>query len=305
MASNHGSRALRRRRTIVFLALLLGVPAAVLVLRLVPWVRTSTPQHARVIDWVRRGPDGHDAWRVFGGNRCAGAPMMIPSDGFIGYGWDDAFFPGHHHTGFDIFSPDGQENVTPVFAAFDGLLTREADWRSAVIIRHPAFPADFAPLAQRPPAGGTIWTYYAHMASADGAASFVAPAFPPGTRDRPVRAGELLGHQGTWSGDPAKPVGLHLHFSIVEGVDAGVGTGFVEPGAAAAGGGYANETEIARTYDPAPFLGVTRDADGVLVCAEVAARARSGALYFAHAAAPAPFGDPPWTSSTVPPTRPP
>ncbi|MBK6768055.1 MAG: M23 family metallopeptidase [Ardenticatenales bacterium] len=252
MASNHGSRAPRRRRTIVGLALLLGVPAAVLLLRLAPWVRTSTPQHARVIDWIRRGPDGHDAWRVFGGNRCAGAPMMIPSDGFIGYGWDDAFFPGHHHTGFDIFSPDGQENVTPVFAAFDGLLTREADWRSAVIIRHPAFPPDFAPLDQRPPAGGTIWTYYAHMASADGATSFVAPAFPPGTRDRPVRAGELLGRQGTWSGDPAKPVGLHLHFSIVEGVDAG--------------GGYANETELATTYDPAPFLGVARDGDGVLVC---------------------------------------
>ena len=67
-----------------------------------------------------------------------------------------------------------------------------------------------------------------------------------------VRAGELLGHQGTWSGDPAKPVGLHLHFSIVEGVDAG--------------GGYANETAPANTYDPAPFLGVVRDGDGVLVC---------------------------------------
>ncbi|MCC7020988.1 MAG: hypothetical protein IT332_14590 [Ardenticatenales bacterium] len=252
MASDHGSRAPRYRRAIIGLAVLIGVPAVVLALRLVPWARTGAPQHARVIDWVRNGPGGHGAWRVYGGNRCTGAPMRIPSDGFIGYGWNDEIHPGRHHSGFDIFSPDGQENVTPVFAAFDGLLTREADWRSAVIIRHPAFPADFAPLARRPPAGGVIWTYYAHMASADGATSFIAPAFPPGTYDRPVRAGEMLGHQGTWSGDPAKPVGLHLHFSIVEGVDAG--------------GGYANETAPANTYDPAPFLGVVRDGDGVLVC---------------------------------------
>ena len=31
-------------------------------------------------------------------------------------------------------------------------------------------------------------------------------------------------------------------------------------------GGYANETDIDNTYDPAPFLGVTRNAAGVLTC---------------------------------------
>lgn len=247
----------RRRRRWLLVALIVLVPTVVLALRIAPWARTSAPQHARVIDWIRNGPGGHDAWRVFGGNRCAGAPMLVPTDGFVGYGWDDAFYPGHRHTGFDIFSPDGRENATPVFAAYDGELTREADWRSAVIIRHPTFPADFAPLARRPPAGGAIWTYYAHMASADGATSFIAPAFPPGTYDRPVRAGALLGYQGTWSGDPAKPVGLHLHFSIVESTE---GVDVVD------GVGYANETELASTYDPAPFLGIARDADGVLVC---------------------------------------
>ncbi|MEO8083321.1 MAG: hypothetical protein ABI780_05820 [Ardenticatenales bacterium] len=245
----------RARRFGVSIVLAAGVAAALLV----RWATNGQPQHDRVRDWIRNGPSSHDAWLVYGGNRCADAPMRIPSDGFIGYGWDDHFYPGHRHTGFDIFSPDDAENVTPVFAAYDGLLTREADWRSAVIIRHPAFPADFPPLAARPPVGGVIFTYYAHMASADGATSFIAPAFPPGTHDRPVRAGELLGRQGTWSGDPAKPVGLHVHVSVVMGRAAATGDG--------AEVGYGNETDIDQTYDPAPFFGVARDPDGVLVCA--------------------------------------
>ena len=33
------------------------------------------------------------------------------------------------------------------------------------------------------------------------------------------------------------------------------------------GGGYADETDIENTYDPGPFLGVERNAAGVLVCA--------------------------------------
>lgn len=242
------------RRRIAAAALIAALIGAGLLAR---GTATSRRQHERVTDWIRGGPSKHPAWRVFGGNRCADAPMRLPSDGFIGYGWDDHFYPGHRHTGFDIFSPDGAEDVTPVFAAYDGLLTREADWRSAVIIRHPTFPTDFPPLSARPPEGGAIWTYYAHMASADGATSFIAPSFPPGTRDRPVRAGELLGRQGMWSGDPAAPVGLHVHFSVVMGT---------------ADGGFANETDIRETYDPAPFLGVARDRDGVLTCTRWTAR---------------------------------
>lgn len=261
-----------RRRRVAAAALIAAAVGAALAAR---WTTAGLRQHERVADWIRGGPSKHPAWRVFGGNRCAGAPMLVPSDGFIGYGWDDHFYPGHRHSGFDIFSPDGAEDVTPVFAAYDGLLTREADWRSAVIIRHPTFPADFPPLSDRPPEGGAIWTYYAHMASADGATSFIAPAFPPGTRDRPVRAGELLGRQGMWSGDPAAPVGLHVHFSVVTGT---------------ADGGFANETDIANTYDPAPFLGVARDRDGVLVCARWTAGdgARSTAPEGAAGAIPTP-----------------
>ena len=89
------------------------------------------------------------------------------------------------------------------------------------------------------------------MASADGSQSFIAPQFPPGTREVFVPAGTLLGYQGNWSGSPDRPTGIHLHFSVVKST---------------ATGGYANETEIGNTYDPAPFLGVTLNEAGVLVC---------------------------------------
>ncbi|NJN44893.1 MAG: M23 family metallopeptidase, partial [Anaerolineae bacterium] len=85
-------------------------------------------------------PSAHPEWGVIVDVKCGGAPMRTPTTGFIGVGYGDSFRPGHNHTGYDIFSPDGVENVTPIVAAYDGYLTREGDWRSAVIIRHPDFP---------------------------------------------------------------------------------------------------------------------------------------------------------------------
>lgn len=196
-------------------------------------------------------PSAHPEWQVNAGERCGAAPMLIPSTGYIGVGYGDSFRPGHQHTGFDIFSPDRAENLTPIVAAYDGYLTREAHWLSSVIIRHPDFP-DF-PGAPPGVAGRQIWTYYTHMASADGSRSYISADFPPGTREVFVEAGTLLGYQGTWSGNPGNPVGLHLHFSVVKtGPD----------------GKYTNETEITNTYDPAPFLGITPDQDGFLICQE-------------------------------------
>jgi murein DD-endopeptidase MepM/ murein hydrolase activator NlpD len=91
------------------------------------------------------------------------------------------------------------------------------------------------------------------MASADGQTSYIAPAFPPGTYELFVEAGTLLGYQGTWSGNPERPTGLHLHFSIATSLPEG---------------GYANETQIENTYDPMPFLGLTADGDGTIKCLE-------------------------------------
>jgi hypothetical protein len=194
-------------------------------------------------------PSAHPEWWINVNTTCGAAPMLIPTTGFIGVGYNDSFRPGHHHTGYDIFSPDGAENVTPILAAYDGYLTREGDWRSAVIIRHPDFPT--FPGAPAGVPGNQIWTYYTHMASADGTVSYISPAFPAGTHDVFVKAGTLLGYQGTWSGDPSNPTGLHLHFSVVKS----------NPD-----GSYMNETDIANTYDPAPFIGVTLDEEGFLLC---------------------------------------
>lgn len=189
-------------------------------------------------------PAAQAGWRVEAGQRCRpDAPMVMPTSGYIGFGYGDSFRPGHRHSGYDIFTPDDAVDVTPVVAAYDGYLTREADWRSAVILRHPDFPAIVPDTL--------IWTYYTHMASADGRQSFIAPQFPPGTHEVFVSAGTLLGYQGNWSGSPGNPTGIHLHFSIVKSTLTG---------------GYADETDITNTYDPAPFLGVAGGADGVLGC---------------------------------------
>lgn len=207
-----------------------------------------TTRIERIRTWLSN-PAAHPEWLIHIGERCGDAPMLIPTTGFIGVAWRDGAPPVYQHTGYDIFSPDGADNITPIIAAYDGFLTREATWRSAVIIRHPNFP-EFEGIPEGV-AGRDIWTYYTHMASADGQTSYIAPEFPPGTYAVFVKAGTLLGYQGTWSGNAERPTGLHLHFSITKSVS---------------DGGYANETQIENTYDPLPFLGLTENNQGIITC---------------------------------------
>ena len=211
----------------------------------------GTGQMWRLRAWFA-DPTAHPDWQLTGGERCPNAIFALPTDGYVGFERGDSFRPGHTHSGFDIFSPDGEPNVTPIYAAYDGYLIREADWRSTVILRHADFPGlpSFT-LPNGPAPDDQIWTYYTHMASADGGTSFVSEQFPAGTYNVFVEAGTLLGYQGTWSGSPSRPTGLHLHFSVVKSTLAG---------------GYANETDAANTYDPGPFLGLMQGADGVWRC---------------------------------------
>jgi murein DD-endopeptidase MepM/ murein hydrolase activator NlpD len=178
-------------------------------------------------------PQAHAEWAVRAGEHCGTAPFVMPTDGLIGFLWGDSFYPGHQHQGLDIFGPTGPDGLgqTPVVAAYDGYLTRLPEWRSAVIVRIPDDP--LLP-------GRTIWTYYIHMADADGR-SYISDAFPAGTRERFVTAGTLLGYQGNYSADPDNPTGMHLHFSIV--LDDGQGR-------------FRNELDIGNTLDPSPYLGV-------------------------------------------------
>jgi len=184
---------------------------------------------AQVIEFLRQ-PAAHPDWTVRAGERCGDAPFILPTDGFIGYLWDDSFRIGHRHQGIDIFG-GADVNMTPVVAAYSGYLRRQEDWKSSVIERVPGDPLH---------KGRQIWLYYTHMAGPSGE-SYIASQFPPGVEEVYVEAGTLLGFQGNYSGDPGNPVGVHLHFSIV--LDDGSGQ-------------FLNELQIANTLDPTPYLGL-------------------------------------------------
>lgn len=166
---------------------------------------------------------------------CPGAPFLVPSSGLVGgLPYNAAYGPYtvlNPHSGIDIFGL-GEPGRVPVYAAYDGELTREAGWRSAVIIRHrdPLQP------------GRTIWTYYTHMADRSGNTSYIEARFPPGSSGVAVQQGELIGYQGNYNGGPNAPrVGLHLHFSIVRSDLLG---------------NYLNESVFENTLDPTPYLGL-------------------------------------------------
>jgi len=191
-------------------------------------------RYVRVVEWIRKS-DAHPDWVITAKERCGDAPFVIPTTSYIGFIWDDSFRPGHRHAGLDMFG--GQEpGLTPVFAAYDGYLTRKADWKSSVIIRIPSDPLN---------PGTQIWTYYTHMADPQGN-SYISDAFPPGTEEVFVTAGTLLGYQGNYSGNPDNPTGVHLHFSIVK--DDG-------------NGGFLNELQIKNTLDPSPYFNLPLNAN--------------------------------------------
>lgn len=164
---------------------------------------------------------------------CPGAPFILPSDGYIGLLYGDPRGPystSHRHQGIDIFS-DGDPGQTPVYAAYDGYVSRAPGWVSAVILRVPDDPLH---------PGRQIWLYYTHMAPASGQGDYIEPAFEPGEGEVFVEQGTLLGYTGNYSGS-ARPVGVHLHFSIV--LDNGSGS-------------YRNELEFNNTVDPSRYLGM-------------------------------------------------
>jgi murein DD-endopeptidase MepM/ murein hydrolase activator NlpD len=198
-----------------------------------PRLHTRVGQTSRLSEWLGN-PSAHMDWAIQAGERCGEAPFSLPTSGYVGFIWGDSFRPGHRHQGIDIFG-GGVPGETPVYAAYAGYLTRLPDWKSTIIIRVPADP--LSPNRQ-------IWTYYTHMANKNGV-SFISPEFPPGTSEEFVEAGTFLGYQGDYSGDPDNPVGVHLHFSIVQ--DDGQGS-------------FRNELEIDNTLDPSRYLGIRLNA---------------------------------------------
>jgi murein DD-endopeptidase MepM/ murein hydrolase activator NlpD len=196
--------------------------------------QSSAARSLQVLNWLR-DPNTHPEWAVQAGSRCGNAPFLIPTSGFVGYLWRDSFRLGHRHQGIDIFGGEDVD-VTPVYVAYSGYLTRMSDWKSSLIIRIPDDPIH---------PGRQIWIYYTHMAGPQGD-SYIVQDFPPETFEAYVEAGTLLGYQGNFSGTPGSPVGVHLHFSIV--LDDGQGN-------------FRNELEVANTIDPSPYLGLKLNAD--------------------------------------------
>ncbi|KAA3656832.1 MAG: M23 family peptidase [Chloroflexi bacterium] len=165
---------------------------------------------------------------------CPGAPFILPTDGFIGLLYKDPRGPyssRNPHQGIDIFS-DTEAGITPVYAAYDGYVTREDGWRSTLIMRVPDDPLQ---------PGRQIWLYYTHMADQQGN-DFIEDAFAPGAREMFVEQGTLLGYTGDYNGNSARSVWVHLHFSVV--LDDGNGR-------------YTNELEFNNTLDPSPYLGMS------------------------------------------------
>lgn len=193
---------------------------------------TYRPNAARIDkfrQWIRN-PDAHPDWKLAAGSQCGSTPFLFPTDGFAGFLWGDSFGLRHTHQGIDVFGGT-EAGLTPVVSAYPGYLTRLPEWKSAVIVRVPNDPLN---------PGQQIWLYYTHMADRLGN-SYIVEEFPAGTSEKPIEAGIFLGYQGDFSGDPNNPVGVHLHFSIVE--DDGTGK-------------FKNELNIDNTLDPSPYLGI-------------------------------------------------
>lgn len=220
---------MRRRATLLLLLATVIIVGLYLLRSLLGDI--GTPQGRRFLQWWT----GNDATRAalvtVQREACPGAPFILPADGFIGLLYADPRGPYSRsapHQGIDIFS-NGPSGQTPVYAAYDGYITREPGWVSTLIQRVPEDPL-------RP--GRQIWLYYTHMADRDGN-DFIEPAFQPGTREFFVKQGTLLGYAGDYNGNSPRTVSTHLHFSVV--LDDGSGH-------------YLNELQFENTLDPTPYL---------------------------------------------------
>ncbi len=197
------------------------------------WRDFSDPGSRQFMRWWLGDEQERHALLTVQRDACPGAPFILPADGFIGLLYADPRGPysaTNPHQGIDIFS-NAEAGVVPVYAAYDGYVTREPQWRSSLILRVAEDPLQ---------PGSQIWLYHTHMADKEGN-DFIEPDFPPGTSEQFVRQGTLLGYTGDYNGNSMRGIGVHLHFSIVK--DNGQGL-------------YSNELDFENTLDPSPYLGM-------------------------------------------------
>lgn len=242
-------RLQKRQWLILAVVLIIALPTAYGGYRFVRWWRASggvipipgsseSESNMYIGEWLTDATS-RPSLRTDQSHLCAEAPFILPSVGFIGLLWRDSAAPYSlvkRHTGIDIFG-DGTPGTVPVFAVYDGYLTRQQDWKSTVIIRHED------PLQS----GRTIWTYYTHMANREGLTDYIENDFPKGTYGKFVKQGTLLGYQGEYAGTvPGSWIAMHVHLSIVE---------------SAADGAFLNEGQLENTIDPSPYFDLTLNSD--------------------------------------------
>ena len=195
----------------------------------------TDPRSAAFISWGMGNQSTRESLIITQQAACPGAPFILPAEGFIGLLYADPRGPysdNNPHQGIDIFSPDRDApGKVPVYAAYDGYITRESGWRSSLIQRIPNDPLQ---------PDNQVWLYYTHMADQEGN-DFIADAIPPGTQELYVEQGSLLGYTGNYNGNSIRSIWVHLHFSIVK--DDG-------------NEHYANELDFVNTVDPSPYLGL-------------------------------------------------
>jgi hypothetical protein len=242
-----GTRTLRI--FFISLAVLIVVIILVAVIALVLQLRDS--QSKFILQWMGGDSLTREKLMTVQRNACPGAPFVLPADGFIGLLYEDHRGPYSRkrpHQGIDIFSADRDTpGLVPVYAAYDGYVTREADWRSSLIQRIPEDPLN---------PGQQIWLYYTHMADRAGA-DFIIKEIPPDTQELFVEQGTLLGYTGNYNGSSARGIWVHLHFSIIK--DDGAGK-------------YTNELDFKNSLDPSPYLGMNVNygcAEGLPMCTEI------------------------------------
>lgn len=243
----HWWRLQKWRWLILALAIIMAIPTAYAGYRVFRWLRTrgvdiisgvESESNTYIGQWLT-DTSSRPSLNTDRDEVCTDAPFILPSSGFIGLLWRDPAAPyssSRRHTGIDIFG-DGPPGTVPIFAVYDGYLTRKEDWKSTVIIRHddPLQP------------GRTIWTYYTHMANRSGQIDYIESDFPPGTEEKFVSQGTLLGFQGEYAGTvPGSWIAMHVHLSIVE---------------SGADGVFLNEAILENTIDPSPYFDLTLNID--------------------------------------------
>jgi hypothetical protein len=130
--------------------------------------------------------------------QCPAAPWRLPTQADLGVQWEKVGLK------LDFYGkmPEGAD---PVYAAADGLLTHPKDALGMLMIQHedPLNP------------GRKVWSVYWNLLKANGVDELISPDFPPGSSSLPVKQGQLLGYQGSYSGKPGFPGWGYVGFGVV------------------------------------------------------------------------------------------